>query len=195
MGFESTAILLRWIHEPETRPCPLAELIVVSSQTGDEYEDTGRDMEQHVLPLMRQHAIRYVQVPRHGHHEAEGITVLEDSSSPTKMFLAGDYKLSDELKRNGTVPQYAGTHRCALKFKAWVIETWLEQNLRAPARHAFGYNADEKKRISKSEHLRQLAKSGYKERIAFGFNSDEKKRIKRSSEYAKVTRYPFYPLL
>jgi hypothetical protein len=53
--------------------------------------------------------------------EAAGITVLDDSRSPQRVFLDGDFKLSDELKQNGTVPQYGGVHRCALKFKAWVI--------------------------------------------------------------------------
>ena len=103
---------------------------MITSQVGDEYTDTGRDVEAHILPLMCAHGIRYVQVARHGHFEAEGITVLDDSRAPAKVFLEGDYKLSDELKRNGTVPQYGGVHRCALKFKAWVIERWLEENLR-----------------------------------------------------------------
>lgn len=139
MGVESSAILLRWIMSPVTRPCLLEELIVITSQVGDEYGDTGRDVEAHILPLMRAHGIRYVQVARHGHFEAEGITVLDDSRTPAKVFLEGDYKLSDELKRNGTVPQYGGVHRCALKFKAWVIEQWLEENVRGPARHAIKY--------------------------------------------------------
>ena len=55
MGVESTAILLRWIHESETSPCPLEQLIVVTSQVGDEYFDSGRDVENYILPLMRAH--------------------------------------------------------------------------------------------------------------------------------------------
>ena len=137
---------------------------------------------------MRRHGIRFVQVARHGHREADGITVLDDSREPIKIFLEGDYKLSDELTRNGTVPQYGGVHRCALKFKAWVIEQWLETNLRGHAHHAFGYNADERKRISQSEHASR-------ERIAFGFNADETRRIDRSCEYNSLTRQAFYPLL
>ena len=125
MGVESSAILLRWIMSPATRPCPLEDLIVITSQVGDEYTDTGRDVNTHILPLMRALGIRYVQVARHGHFEADGITVLDDSRTPARVFLEGDYKLSDELKANGTVPQYGGVHRCALKFKAWVIGQWL----------------------------------------------------------------------
>jgi hypothetical protein len=72
MGVESTCILVRWIVEPETRPCPLDQLIVITAQVGDEYANTGRDVELHVVPLLRKHQIRYVQVTRHGHLEAEG---------------------------------------------------------------------------------------------------------------------------
>ena len=58
------------------------------------------------------------------------------------------------------------SHRCALKFKAWVIEQWIEANVRGHARHAIGYHAGESKRIAKSEY-------SFRERIAFGFNADE----------------------
>ena len=72
MGVESSAILLRWIMSPATRPCPLEDLIVITAQVGDEYTDTGRDVSTHILPLMRALGIRYVQVARHGHFEADG---------------------------------------------------------------------------------------------------------------------------
>lgn len=188
MGVESTAVLVRWIREPATRPCALEELIVITSQVGDEYEDTGRDVTTYILPLMRDHGIRYVQVARHGHLESDGITVLDDSREPQAVFLKGDYKLSDELRKNGTVPQFGGVHRCALKFKAWVIEQWLERYLRGPARHAFGYNAEEGNRIARSEEATS-------ERIAFGFNADETERIERSREYNTASRQAFYPLM
>ena len=188
MGVESTAILLRWCLDEDARPCRLDQIVVITAQVGDEYKDTGRDVEAYILPMMRRYGIRFVQVARHGHGEADGITVLDDSCEPTKIFLEGDYKLSDELKRNGTVPQYGGVHRCALKFKGWVIEQWLEANLRGHAHHAFGYNAEERKRISQSE-------DALRERIAFGFNADETARIDRSCEYNTLTRQAFYPLV
>jgi len=162
--------------------------MVITAQVGDEYKDTGRDVETYVLPMMRRHRIRFVQVARHGHREADGISILDDSREPIQVFLDGDYKLSDELKRNGTVLQYGGVHRCALKFKAWVIEQWLEANPRGRAHHAFGYNSEERRRIHQSEHAIQ-------ERIAFGFNADEGRRIDRSCEYNTLTRRAFYPLL
>lgn len=183
MGVESTAILLRWIFEPETRPCPLNELLVIIAQVGDEYLDTKHLVETYILPLLRQHGIRLVQVARAGHLEADGIRVLEDSTNPTACFIEGAYKLSDELRLNGTVPQYGGVHRCALKFKAFVIERWLTENLRGGGnvKHAIGYNADELSRIENSEYA--MAQRQAEARIAFGFNADETDRIEQANEY------------
>ena len=188
MGVESTAILARWVFEPETRPCDLADLIVVTAQTGDEYADTGRDVTEYILPLMREHGIRYVQLARHGHLEAAGITVLEDSTSPTRVYLRGDYRLSDELRSNGTVPQFGGEHRCTLKFKAFVIETWLRQQLTGPVRQAFGYNIAESRRVTECE-------SATGRRVAFGFNREEQTRIERTTRYDSPMRESFFPLL
>jgi hypothetical protein len=98
MGVESLTILVRWLKSPETRPCSLEDLIVLTSQTGDEYEDTRRDVETHILPLLREHGIRFVQVARHGHLEEDGITVLSDTTQPYHLHIEGDYKLSDELR-------------------------------------------------------------------------------------------------
>ena len=71
MGVESTAILLRWCLEEDRRPCPLDRIVVITAQVGDEYKDTGRDVETYMLPMMRRHGIRFVQVARHGYREAE----------------------------------------------------------------------------------------------------------------------------
>lgn len=187
-GVESTAALIRWIFEPETRPCPLDKLIVITSQVGNEWPDTGRDVETHILPLMRQHGIRFVQVARAGHNEKDGITVLEDSRCPTRCFSGGDYTLAEELRTAGTVPQYSGTHRCSLKFKAFVVESWLDANVREPARHAFGYNIDERDRVEKCE-------ARFTERIAFGFNKDELDRVEKGQKYDTPSRVGFYPLV
>lgn len=189
MGVESSAILVRWFEEPSLRPCSLEDLVVITSQTGDEYKDTKRDVERHILPRLRDRRIRYVQVARRGHLEADGITILSDTREPERLFIEGDYKLSDELRAAGTVPQFGGDHHvCSLKFKAWVIEHWLANYLRHPVRHAFGYNADETERVAKSEaaNLR---------RIAFGFNADEIERIDQAATYDSPLRQSFYPLL
>ena len=99
MGVESTAILVRWLEDASARPCELGELIVITAHTGDEYADTYRDVETYVLPLLRKHRVRYVQVARGGHSQSDGIVVLSDSRETGKLFWDGAYKLSDELRK------------------------------------------------------------------------------------------------
>ena len=186
MGVESTAILVRWLLEPETRPCALDELLVLTAQTGDEYEDTGVLCERYILPLLRAERIRFVEVARRGHLEKEGIVVLANSRSPGRMHMDGAYKLSDELRSAGTVPQFGGEHRCSLKFKAFVIETWLRERFQYPARNAFGYSLEE--RVAKSEQAMA-------NRVAFGFSAEELGRADRAASYDRPNRTGFYPLI
>lgn len=199
MGVESAAILFRWILEIASRNFDLSELIVITSQTGDEYLNTKTLVETYILPLLRKHKIRFVEVARAGHLEEEGIVVIQDTREPYEVHIDGTYpggtyyKLSDELKRFGTVPQFGGEHRCAMKFKAFVIESWLSTNVyNTCIKHAFGYNADEKSRVENSE-------KGIAQRnaalLTFGFNSKEGSRIERSEEYDNELRVGHYPLM
>lgn len=188
MGVESTAILVRWLEDASVRPCSLDELLVITAHTGDEYRDTQRDIETYMLPMLRRHGVRYVQVARAGHSQSDGIAILSDTREPERLFLEGAYKLSDELRAAGTVPQFGGEHICSLKFKAWVIEQWLGQHLPQPARHAFGYNAAETKRVVKSE-------AAGARRVAFGFNVEERKRVNNAILYDTPLRESFYPLV
>jgi hypothetical protein len=120
LGVESSTIILKWVDHESLRDFDLiADLIVITAQVGDEYPDQKTLVEQHVLPRMRAHRIRYVQVARAGHLEADGIVVLDDTRDPRKVHLDGAYKLSQELRAAGTVPQFAGEHRCSLN-KYWV---------------------------------------------------------------------------
>lgn len=187
MGVESTAILIRWLTDPKSRDFPLSQLTVITAQTGDEHRDTKNFCERYVLPLLRANKIRLVQVARAGRFEEDGIEILDDSHQPQTLHIEGSYKLSDELLFAGTVPQFAGVHKCALKFKAFVLDRWLALERPGIYRHAFGYNAEETSRISKSEYANQ--------RIAFGFNSDEQNRVTRANEYANLQRSTFYPLV
>lgn len=204
MGVESTAILLKWLLEPDSCPCALDKLIVITSMVGEEWPDTGLDVEKYILPLLRERGIRFVQVARRGHLQKDGITVLDDSRFPQRCYLEGDYRLSQEQIGAGTVPQYAGEHRCAQKFKSFVIEEWLQANVRVPARHAFGYNSEELDRVEKSElQFKKLLEGGLRERIAFGFSTEEMDRVVKSQNYDTHLetdgfvheRTGFYPLV
>jgi hypothetical protein len=117
MGADSTAVLLRWLAEPATCPCDLDGLLVVTAMTGDEWPVTGRLVTEHILPRLREHRVRYAQVARAGPVQADGIAVLDDSRGPRRLHLAGAFRLSDELRAAGTVPQVAGVRKCSLKAK------------------------------------------------------------------------------
>ena len=77
MGVESTAILLRWMLEPSSRDFELSELLVLTAQTGDEFEDTKELVETHILPLMRSHRVRFVEVARNGPSVRDGYALLQ----------------------------------------------------------------------------------------------------------------------
>lgn len=169
MGVESTAILLRWLTEPSSRDFDLDQLTVLTAQTGDEFFDLEPLFTTHVLPLLMRHNVRFVQVCRAGAASQDGIVTLGDSSldGDYSLHLKTDWSLSDELLLAGTVPQVASGRRlCSLKFKGFVLDTWLEAEMRGrPFRHCMG------------------------------FNSAETRRIDRDSSYSTVTRQSQYPLL
>lgn len=195
MGVESSALLLRWLEEPAQCGFDVErDLIVITSQTGGEYPDTKVLCEAHILPRLRRRRVRFVQVARAGHLEVDGIVILSDSCEPAELYLAGAYTLYEELREAGTVPQFSGARRCSLKFKAWVIETWLAQQMaEQPFRHAFGFNADEQARIAKSEAA--LAERVVEPvHMAFGFNCDEPARIAKAAQYDTPQRKGWYPL-
>lgn len=206
MGVESQGIWARWVSEPASRPFEnWSDLIVVIAQVGEEHrEDTIKNMETYTLPEMRERGVRLVEVARKGHLEEEGIVVLQDTRSPVRLHPAGAYRLSDELLASGTVPQFGGEHRCAMKFKAFVIEAWLAFEFRSsseiPVTHVFGYNADEKSRIANSDvHIARHNEDRKVDApktpiVVFGFNSEEVGRVDRAKLYDGPNRIGSYPL-
>lgn len=153
MGCDSTDVFLRWCEEPTCRDFEWDRLIMLSAQTGEEFVDTKTLIETHVLPRMRYHRVRFVQVARAGPLESDGIVVLSDTRNPTKLHIKGAYRLSEELLSAGTVPQYAsGCRRCSLKAKGTVLDHWIEQELGdRPFRHVMGFNADELNRVERDK--------------------------------------------
>lgn len=195
LGLESSAILIRWILEPGSRDFSLDDLTVIVAMTGDEHQSTRRECEEHILPLLRRHNIRLVQVARGGYHDSDGVVILDDSRQPQRLFTDGAYKLSDKMLLLGVVPAFGGTHRCALHFKAHVLDSWMRGELDGRgARRAWGYNRDEVSRIENAEEAMRLAGDKLPHRMAFGFNRDEQTRIDRSGEYDGLARFGEYPL-
>jgi hypothetical protein len=205
LGVETAAIWKRWVDDPASRPfTDWGQVIVVTSQVGHEHKTTVELMERHQLPEMRRLNVRFVELARRGHLEADGIVVLQDTRQPEKLHPEGHYKLGDELLHAGTVPQYSGEHRCALKFKAFVIESWLAFALRGTeAVHVWGYNAGELSRIAKSDaavagHNEDRERPAGKDKapvVVFGFNNHELGRVARSAAYDGPHRTGYYPLL
>jgi hypothetical protein len=151
MGVESTAILLRWILEPDSRSFDLHDLVVLSAQTGDEFQSTKALVEKHIFPLLREHSIRYVQIAKHGSLLRDGYTVLSDSDSPYTLQIEGDYPMSQDLHIVGTVPRFSGSHTCAIKWKGTVIDGWQKDHLPEKYYPYLGYNAEEQRRADKCD--------------------------------------------
>ncbi|HEV7843313.1 MAG TPA: hypothetical protein VGO69_06430, partial [Pyrinomonadaceae bacterium] len=150
LGTHSTAAAVEIIKNPEARDFALDQLILLTAMTGDEWKSSKTLVESHLLPLIREHRIRYVQVARRGHLQRDGIVVLSDTDRPRELYLEGAYKLSDELKRAGTVPTVCGTRKCSLKFKGWVLDQWIKQRFdRKHVRQIIGFHADELYRVER----------------------------------------------
>jgi len=188
LGVDSSALLLRWLEEPASRDFDLSELLVVTSMTGDEWPRTGLLVERHILPRLRAAGVRFAQVARAGHLQGEGIVVLDDTNAPRRLHIDGAYKLSQEMKTAGTVPQTGGSRLCSMKFKGWVIDTYLEHHAPEATRHAFGYEVGETARADRcAENMPG--------RLAFDFESTEGGRARRATEYDTVHRRAEFPLI
>ncbi|HKF81928.1 MAG TPA: hypothetical protein VKB23_03065 [Solirubrobacterales bacterium] len=190
LGVDSTALLLRWLEEPRSRNFDLADLLVVTAMTGDEWPRTGVLVERHVLSRLREAGIRFAQVARAGPSTRDGIVVLSDTASPERLHLAGAYKLSDELIAAGTIPQAGGNRLCSIKSKGDVIDAYLERHAPEATRHAFGYEAEETGRAQRcAEHMPEPG------RLVFGFGAGERARAERAAKYETTHRRPEFPLI
>ena len=172
MGCESTAVLLRWLEDPSSRDFDLSDAIILTAMVGDEFADTGRLVTSHVLPRLRANRVRFVQVARAGRHEADGITVLGDSRAPRVLHLGGVYRLSSELAAAGTTPQVASGRRlCSLKFKGFVLDTWIASELGSePFRHVMGFNLDEGARVQRDRSYSTTTRSSEYPLVTWGWD-------------------------
>lgn len=158
MGKDSAAILARWLTEPASRDFPLASLTVVTAMTGDEPDVTRRLMERHLLPLIRRTGTRFVQIARAA--QSGGYVVLDDSRHPRRMIMRGPWRLSDELKASGTVPQLAAKRRlCSWRAKGSVLDAWYADEYQGrPFRHVLGFAAEEASRAERDQSYAPAAR-------------------------------------
>ena len=154
LGKHSTAAAVELIENPARRDFDLDQLILATAMTGDEWASSREQVTNFLLPLLRAHRIRYVQLARNGAHERDGITVLSDTRQPTEVFTEGVYKLSDEMLQSGVVPSVCGTRKCSLKFKGWVLGQWEKVNLAGlHVRKIIGFHAGEQYRVKREERF------------------------------------------
>ncbi|WP_208948631.1 hypothetical protein [Streptomyces subrutilus] len=135
----------------------LSDLVVVHAVTGDEWPDSLDYVNRLVLPLLRQKRVRLVQIARGGPEDADGVVVLDDSRAPRRIFAQGPWRLSDELRLAGTVPQMAqGKRTCSQRFKGWDLDQWAEAEFGVDSfRRVIGYHAGERGRADKDSGIQR----------------------------------------
>ncbi|MFF9171845.1 MULTISPECIES: hypothetical protein [unclassified Streptomyces] len=146
LGADSTAYLAR-MTDPSAYGIDRERTAVLYMATGSEWPETRLLVEEFMLPLLREHGVRFVQLARNGHLQQHGFTVLDDSRHPERLFARGPWTLWDDLESVGTVPQQAGTRKCSLWAKGAVGDWWLTQVFGGRLfRQIMGFNADEEGR-------------------------------------------------
>lgn len=148
MGVDSTAILLRILDEGfEAFDINPEKFVVLTAQTGGEYEDLGTLLDEHIAPRLKAAGVRWVQVARSS--EFPGSTIKFTLLSDTKLVddytaeIDGDYPLRDEYVSAGTIFQSGGDRLCSIKSKGYPLDSWLRNNIDGPYRQLIGFDANE----------------------------------------------------
>lgn len=156
MGVDSVALLVRWIMNPSTRDFPLNKLVVVTAMTGEEHPRTREYMERYLLPLLRAHRIRYVQLCRAGQLKAAGYVVLSDSRDTQRMIMRGPWWLSMEMRAAGTLPSMRNGRRwCSERAKGQVLDAWVADHMEPGYIHVVGFAAEERRRATRDTAARR----------------------------------------
>ncbi|OBI29052.1 hypothetical protein [Mycolicibacter sinensis] len=173
MGLDSSCLVLRWLEEPESRDFDLSDLVLVTAHTGDEFESTRSVVERHVLPRLREHSVRLVQCARTQRKTTAsggGVVILDDSTAPRRLFSEGDYKLSDEMISQATIPQLGGFRACSIHAKGNALDPVIAQLTQGqPYRHAIGFEANEKSRALKDAGYNSPLRTGWYPLIEWGY--------------------------
>jgi hypothetical protein len=110
-GVDSMALLHLWCSDSASRDFALDELLVITAVTGDEYPSTIDAANAHLVPLLRAHRIRFLQVARGGQSTRDGYDVLADSTAPTELVGRGAWHLGEEMEQSLTLPQIVSGRR------------------------------------------------------------------------------------
>ncbi|MGV0654934.1 hypothetical protein ABQE48_13800 [Mycolicibacterium thermoresistibile] len=174
LGLDSTCLLLRWLTEPQTRDFDLRDMAVVTAMTGDEFRSTARDVEKYVLPLFREHGVRYIQCARSERTTTaggDGVVILDDSTNPQRLYIDGAYRLSTEMLTAGTVPQLGGARKCSIHAKGWALDPVISMITGGqPYRHVIGFEAGEQRRADKDRLFNTASRTGWYPLIELGWD-------------------------
>lgn len=177
LGEDSTAVLLRWLEDPTSRDFDLADLAVVTAMTGNEWESTRTAVETLVLPRMAAAGVRFIQAARSRRHvtkAGDGVVVLDDSRSPTRLYIEGGYTLRDEMVEAGTIPQAGGARMCSVHAKGDVLDPVIAKITRGqPYRHVIGFEAGEVRRATKDATYNTATRTGEYPLIDWGWHRDD----------------------
>ncbi|MFC0843446.1 hypothetical protein ACFH04_06820 [Streptomyces noboritoensis] len=175
LGADSTAYLARMLTDPAAHGIDLQRTAVLYMATGSEWPETRLLCEEFMLPLLREHRVRFVQLARNGHLKADGITALDDSRHPEQLHARGAWTLWEEMESVGTVPQQAGVRKCSLRAKGEVGDLWLGRVFGGrPFRQILGFNADEPGRpLADTTHSKIRSRTGVFPLIEWGWGRRE----------------------
>ena len=177
LGEDSTAIILRWLEDPSSRDFDLSELAIVTAMTGNEWERTRGAVETLVLPRLAAAGVRFIQAARTRRHvtkAGDGIVILDDSRSPSKLYLEGDYTLYQEMVEAGTIPQSGGMRACSIHSKGDVLDPVIAAITRGqPYRHVIGFEAGEGRRAAKDQNYNTDLRTGEYPLIEWGWSRDD----------------------
>ncbi|MGW4528862.1 hypothetical protein [Amycolatopsis sp. NPDC004378] len=161
LGADSSAILARWLTDPDSRDFPLHQLAVITGMTGQEWPGTRRLVEEHLLPRMAAAGVRYLQVARRGPRQADGVDILSDTRRPDRLHLVGAWTLAHEMFDGATVPQTTGDRLCSQHFKAWPLDTVIAELTQGqPYRHVMGYELGEARRAERDARYNTALRTG-----------------------------------
>ncbi len=174
LGEDSTAIILRWLEDPTSRDFDLDELVIVVAMTGNEWEASRAVLEQHVLPRIADAQVRLIQVARSQRHTTiagDGVVILDDSRTPTRLYLEGNYSLWDEMTSAGTIPQSGGARLCSVHSKGDALDPVISRVTRGnPYRHVIGFEAGETSRAAKDALHNTSLRTGEYPLIEWGWD-------------------------
>lgn len=132
LGTDSTTHLAEMLTDPAAHGIDLERTAVLYMATGSEWPETRLLVEEFMLPLLREHGVRFVRLSRSGHLKADGITVLDDSRQPETLFARGPWTLWDKLESVGTVPQQTDSHGALTSHRARATIATQLLNAREP---------------------------------------------------------------